>query len=145
MKLLQAVRTLAIGIVTVAASCCMAHFACAREPVRVIFDTDIGDDIDDVLALAMLHALERRGECRLLAVTVSKDSPWSGPFVDAINTFYGRPEIPIGVVRDGKLKDESRYARKLLDAREGDSPRYPRRLASGTDAPEAVDLMRKTL
>ncbi|TWT38877.1 hypothetical protein [Blastopirellula retiformator] len=32
-------------------------FAAAAEPVPVIFDTDISGDVDDVLALAMLHAL----------------------------------------------------------------------------------------
>jgi hypothetical protein len=31
--------------------------------VPVIFDTDMGNDIDDALALALLHALESRGEC----------------------------------------------------------------------------------
>ena len=40
------------------------------EPVRVIFDTDMGNDIDDALALAVLHAFESRGEAKLLAVTV---------------------------------------------------------------------------
>ena len=39
----------------------------------LIFDTDIGNDVDDVLALGMIHALESRGECELLAVTITKD------------------------------------------------------------------------
>jgi len=37
------------------------------QAVPVIFDTDMGNDVDDALALAMLHALESRGECRLRA------------------------------------------------------------------------------
>ena len=37
----------------------------AAQPPGVIFDTDMGNDVDDALALAMLHALESRGECRL--------------------------------------------------------------------------------
>ncbi len=48
----------------------------------------------------MIHALQSRGVCDLLAVTVTKDHELAGPFVDAVNTFYGRPKIPIGVVRD---------------------------------------------
>src|SRR5579859_5493797 len=36
--------------------------------VKVIFDTDIGNDVDDVLALSMLHALQSRADCELLAV-----------------------------------------------------------------------------
>ena len=44
----------------------------AAEPVRVIFDTDMGNDIDDAVALAMLHSFVSRGEAELLAVTVTK-------------------------------------------------------------------------
>ena len=36
------------------------------QPVPVIFDTDMWNDVDDALALAMLHSLESRGECRLI-------------------------------------------------------------------------------
>ncbi|MGE0610267.1 MAG: nucleoside hydrolase, partial [Pirellulales bacterium] len=35
-----------------------------REPVRLIFDTDMGNDIDDALALGVIHALQSRGECQ---------------------------------------------------------------------------------
>jgi inosine-uridine nucleoside N-ribohydrolase len=43
--------------------------------VRIVFDTDMGNDIDDAVALAVLHALESRGEAKLLAVTLTKDNP----------------------------------------------------------------------
>src|ERR1700686_4090454 len=120
-------NTLLLVVAIIAAGHCSR--LTAREPVRLIFDTDIGDDIDDVLALATIHALESRGECRLLAVTISKDYSWSAPFTDAVNTFYGRGDIPIGVVRDGKLKDDSRYARKLAEIRDAGILRYPHDLA----------------
>src|SRR5262249_44942665 len=70
-----------------------ADAAAARAPddrVPLIFDTDMGNDIDDALALGVIHALESRGECRLLAVTLSKDNALAAPFVDLVNTFYGR-------------------------------------------------------
>lgn len=70
-------------------------------PVRVIFDTDMYGDIDDALALAMLHALESRGEIELLAVTISTQAGEAARYVDAIDTFYGRGSIPIGVVSGG--------------------------------------------
>ena len=81
----------------------------AKEPVKLIFDTDMGNDIDDAMALAMIHSLVSRGECELLAVTVTKDHPQAAAFVDLINTFYGRPDIPIGVVKDGMAKEPSKY------------------------------------
>ncbi|PSO77991.1 MAG: nucleoside hydrolase, partial [Cyanobacteria bacterium QH_8_48_120] len=36
----------------------------------------MGNDIDDALALAMLHAFESRQEAKLLAVTITKDNKW---------------------------------------------------------------------
>ena len=81
----------------------------AAEPVPLIFDTDICGDCDDVLALGMIHALESRGACRLLAVTISVDHELAAPFVDAVNTFYGRGNIPIGVVGKGGVVEKSRY------------------------------------
>ena len=46
--------------------------AAQQRPVPVIFDTDMGNDIDDALALAMLHAMESSGEAKIVAVTVTK-------------------------------------------------------------------------
>lgn len=115
----------------------------AAEPVQVIFDTDISGDVDDVLALAMLHALADRGECNLRAVTISKINPLTGPFTDATNTFYGRGDIPIGVTRDAQ-KRESRYL-KLINEKQGDQSRYPHDISSNQQLPDAVPLLRKTL
>ena len=36
--------------------------------VPLIIDTDASFDVDDVLAICMAHALERRGEAKILAV-----------------------------------------------------------------------------
>lgn len=114
-------------------------------PVPLIFDTDLGNDIDDALALGVIHALQSRGECRLLAVTLSKDYELSAPFVDLVNTFYGRGDIPIGAVRNGKTPEPSRYVHDVVQATDSGSPRFPRDLGSGRDAPEAVSLLRRTL
>lgn len=113
-------------------------------PVPVIFDTDIGGDCDDVAALAMLHALESRGRCRLLAVTASSDDPQAAPFVDCVNTFYGGPDIPIGVVGPGGVKAPSDYL-KLAAEKNAAGFRYPHDLLDGKDAPDAVTVLRKTL
>lgn len=112
-------------------------------PVPLIFDTDIGNDVDDVLALGMIHALESRGWCELLAVTVTKDHELAAPFVDAVNTFYGRGAIPIGAVRDGVTPQEGKFI-GLATKRDGDRLRYPRDLEPG-QAEEAVSLLRRVL
>lgn len=119
----------------------LAPAASGREPVRIIFDTDIGNDIDDALALAMLHAFETRGEARLLAVTITKDNAMAAPFVDLVNTFYGRPEIPIGMVRNGKTPQASNMLRVPVEKK----PAYPRHIRDGAQAPEAVSVLRRVL
>ncbi|QNN21610.1 nucleoside hydrolase [Planctomycetales bacterium ZRK34] len=118
--------------------------ACAAPPAKIIFDTDIGNDCDDAMALAVIHALQSRGQCDLLAVTVTKDSTLAAPFVDAINTFYGRGDIPIGVVHNGKTPNNGKFL-KLAAQKDDGKLRYPHDLLDKADAPEAVALLRRTL
>lgn len=114
-------------------------------PVKLIFDTDMGNDVDDLMALAMIHNLQKRGACELLAVTITKDHPQAAAFVDAVNTLYGYPDIPIGVVRDGAAKETGKF-NLLADEKNADgSLRYPHDLKSGADAPEAVGLIKDIL
>ena len=117
------------------------------QAVPVIFDTDMGNDVDDALALAMLHALQTRGECRLLGVTVTKDNPWAPVYVDLVNTFYGRGQIPVGMVRgSGITPENSPMIQSPAERRRTDGTLvYPRRLASGAEAVEAVALLRRLL
>jgi hypothetical protein len=133
-----------IAITALLAGLAVPPAARAAEPVDIIFDTDIGNDVDDVLALGLLHALESRGECRLLAVTITKDSPLAAPFTDAVNEFYGRGSMPIGVVRGGVTPEAGTFL-PLARVRDGDRLRYPHDLVDAAAAPEAVRLLRQTL
>lgn len=133
-------RTLALLV------CGCATLALAEEaahPTRIIFDTDITGDVDDVLALAMCHTMMDRGDCDLLAVTISKVDPLTGPFTDAVNTFYGRPNLPIGITRQAQIRP-SKYL-KLVNEKDGDAFRYPHDLLKNEDAPEAVEMLHRTL
>jgi inosine-uridine nucleoside N-ribohydrolase len=113
-------------------------------PVKIIFDTDIGNDVDDVLALSVLHALQSRGQCELIGVTVTKPAELAGPFVDVMNTFYGRPGIPIGCVRPAAGEPEGKFL-PLAETKDGGGWRYPHRLLRGEDAPEPATLLRRLL
>ncbi|NNE00811.1 MAG: nucleoside hydrolase [Pirellulaceae bacterium] len=115
----------------------------ADVPTKVVFDTDIAGDVDDVLALAMLHTLADRAECHIEAVTVSKTHPQNGPMVDAINTFYGRPDLPIGVTK-GNYPRESKYT-VLVEKTNDNAFRYPHDLLESSDAPDAVAVLRQVL
>lgn len=138
MRLLLRLATL-MGLITGS-----ALTGIAAEPVRLIFDTDIGNDVDDALALGVIHALQTRGQCRLLAVTITKDNEAAAAFVDAVNHFYGRPDIPIGVVRDGMTPDAGKFI-TLAHQTDGDRLRYPHSLTSGRDAEEATRVLRRVL
>ncbi|MFL6350583.1 MAG: nucleoside hydrolase [Bryobacteraceae bacterium] len=116
------------------------------EPVRLILDTDIGNDVDDALALAMIHALQNRAEVRLLAVTITKDNRYAAPFIDAVNQFYGRPDIPIGVVHNGKTPENAPMLELPLQRRDSSGHYvYPRRIEDGSQAPGAVELLSRML
>lgn len=118
----------------------------AAPPVALIFDTDMGNDIDDALALAVIHALESRGEAKLVGVTLTKDNPWAAVYVDLVNHFYRRPEVPVGMVKEGKTPKESPFTRVPAERRGADGKLlYPRRLGDGVTAPEAVGLLRSLL
>ncbi len=120
--------------------------ALSAAPVRLIFDTDMGNDIDDALALAVIHALESRGEAKLLAITLTKDNRHAAPFVDLVNHFYGRGHIPVGIVRDGKTPEDTNMIRIPVERKNpAGQPLYPRRLMNYKDAPEAVSLLQKVL
>lgn len=108
----------------------------APSAVPIILDTDIGTDIDDAGALAVLHALASRSEARILAVMSANSNFWSAPAIDVINTYYGRPDIPVGASRTGPC-DELWYHDSV--------PAFPHDLTASSEAPEAVDLYRKIL
>jgi inosine-uridine nucleoside N-ribohydrolase len=114
-------------------------------PVKLIFDTDMGNDVDDVIALSMIHSLQKRHAVELLAVTLTKDHPQAAAFTDAINTFYGYPDTPIGVVKNGVTPEPGKF-NLLADEKNPDGTfHYPHDLLSGTDAPEATGLIRNLL
>jgi inosine-uridine nucleoside N-ribohydrolase len=113
-------------------------------PVKIIFDTDIGNDVDDVLALALLHALQTRGKCELLGVTVTKPDELAGPFVNALDTFYGRPGIPIGFTRTVLANSPGRFL-SLVNVKDGRKFRYPHSLKHSSEAQPATELLRAIL
>jgi hypothetical protein len=97
-----------------------------------------------VLALSILHSLQARADCQLLAVTITKPDELAGPFVDAVNTFYGHPDIPIGFTRAGLKNDPSKFL-PLAEAKDNGKLRYPHTLKRSSDAPTATRLLRQIL
>ena len=115
---------------------CCALALSAAPPVPVVFDTDMGNDIDDALALAMLHSLETRGETRLIAVTLTKSNAWAAEYVRVVNEFYGRAAIPVGLVRHGKTPDPGNFV-KQVSVQHGH--------VQAAEYPDAVKVLRESL
>ena len=108
---------------------------------KIIFDADIDTDCDDGGALAVLHALADKGEVEILATMVSTRYPYAAPCVEAINRYYGRPNIPIGAPKTKWAKTGSRgsaYAEHI-------SKEYVTTLNNNDDAPDAVRVYRQIL
>lgn len=108
--------SMVIGTAIAALVLCGAASLCAAEPAeapRIIFDTDMDSDFDDAGALATLHALADLGECEILAVMHSTSTPWSVGVIDAINTWYGRPHIPVGDRMRADNDNRSAYAKAI--------------------------------
>lgn len=109
-------------------------------PVKIIFDTDMLTDCDDAAALGILHKLADAGEAEILATMVTSAYPMSAPVVDAVNTYYNRPHIPIGVPEEGRgvYRDNSSFLDSV-------ALEFPHRLKTNAEAPDAVGLYRKIL
>ena len=106
--------------------------------VRIIFDTDMDSDCDDLGALAVLHALADRGEVEILATVVSSKNPWSPACADAINTYYGRPNVPLGAPKGKGAMKDSKYARQIAEI-------FPQDVGRGEDVPDAREVYREIL
>ena len=137
-------------------------------PVKVIFDTDMLTDFDDVGALSCLHALADAGECEILATVSCTRGNASVAAIEIINGYYGRGDIPVGCTkgagvvgdvgsRDGHKATAEEIAATMKRGKEkGDGGHYKyRKLAAdyphwvrhadSDDAPDAVEVYRRVL
>ena len=130
-------RVLVVGVAGILiAGCSGGGLANNRQAVPIIFDTDIGTDVDDAGALAILHVLADQGEAKILATMSANQNRWSAPAIDVINTHYGREDMPIGSSKTGPNPEEWYH---------DTVPDYPHDLTTSNDAPDAVALYRKIL
>jgi hypothetical protein len=105
---------------------------------RIILDTDIGGDIDDVGALAVLHWLAANKECEILAtISDSASDSFAIPCLDALNTWFGRSDIPLAMRKGEPLREEETYTRFL-------AAKYPWS-RTAEQSPTAVELYRRIL
>lgn len=110
----------------------------AAVPVKIFFDTDMETDCDDTGALAVLHAMADAGECEILATVVSVKDPASIATTDAINTYYGRPDLPLGMVKGAGVLEKSKFASRI-------AAEFPHDVKSADNVPDATQVYREVL
>jgi len=115
-----------------------------KPPVKIIFDTDMGSDCDDVGALALLHHYADEGMAEILAtVYTSGKVPYGAAVVEAINIFYDRPDVPIGATHDDEVGDpvDKMQAEKLAH----DQAAFGNSVIHNLDVPSHVSTCRNIL
>ncbi len=115
-----------------------------QDPVKIIFDTDMGSDCDDVGALALLHQYADQGKVDILGCVYSSGKvAYGAGIVEAINIYYGRPDIPVGAYQSDDLGDpvDKMTAEKLAR----DTAAFGNQIVHNKDAMDQTKLCRKLL
>jgi inosine-uridine nucleoside N-ribohydrolase len=129
-----------------------------KPPVGIAFDSDLGNSIDDILALALLYGLENRkpSESRLISLSVTKSNLKAAAFCEAVDRFYSQitsrqiPERfrrdappPIGLSLDGKMAADTPLLTAPLSKQDKDGkPLYAHQIHKPTDTADAAALIR---
>lgn len=129
---------------------CKQQEVTAEQRINIIFDTDIGNDIDDTEALCLLNRYIDLGKINLLGICLNKEGENTAKFVDIVNTFYGHADmIPVGRARDNGgdgTDQEYNYAGQTvkLTAEDG-SPLFKTTGIGYENLPDSHILYRKLL
>ena len=97
----------ASGIQAQNAECQGKHHDCQHQkqqkvqPIQMILDSDFGSSTDDLFALMMLHHYIDDGLVDLKGIVVDREGEKNAGVVDIFNTYYGHPDIPVGLERNG--------------------------------------------
>lgn len=108
--------------------------------VKIIFDTDLGPDYDDVGALAFLHAMADSGKAEILATVSSNKHELVVPSIEVINRYFNRPDLPLGAPKSEgvNLGAVQHWPDSIVE-------RYPHIINNTAEAPDAVSVYRRIL
>lgn len=126
--------------------CC--GFGMQAQRMNVIFETDMGNDVDDALAIDMLYKYNKQKRINLMAVMLNKEGEFPPKYIDLLNTWYGQKRIPIGVSprADKSLVAGTNYTQVVCEKLdEKGKPLYKRSIKDYSKLLSAVKLYRKLL
>ncbi len=67
---------------------------------KIIFDTDMGPDYDDIGAITLLHAFADKKEIEILATVASDAHKSIAPTIEVYNRYFNRPDLPVGYTQN---------------------------------------------
>ena len=71
------------------------------QPINLILDADFGSSTDDLFALMMINHFMDEGRVDLKGIIVDREGAKNAGVVDIFNTYYGHPNVPVGLERNG--------------------------------------------
>ena len=137
---MKKVSLLILAILLIFWNCTNQSTGKSDNVVKIIFDTDLGPDYDDVGALAFLHAMADSGKAEILATVSSNKHELVAPSINVINTYFGRSELPVGAPKTNgaNLGSSQHWADSIVE-------KYPHSIKSTSEVEDAIDIYRKAL
>lgn len=136
------------SLIALSASACFLTFwagslyaASPSKVVKTIFDTEMSSDCDGAGALVVLNHLADCGEAEILACVADAVEPGQSiaATISAINTYYGRPQIPIGTYQSQRVRPgKSKYTTQIRDG-------FSHNALPDDQQPRALDVYRRAL
>jgi inosine-uridine nucleoside N-ribohydrolase len=135
-------RTFLLLLITiwVLGGCASRNVEKAPSPIKIILDTDIGPDFDDVGAVAVLHAMADSSKVEILGIMACNLDSLVVPTIDVLNTYFGRPAILVGGPKSKgvKIGSAQHWPDSIL-------AKYPHKSRPTDEVPDAVSQYRKIL
>ena len=116
------------------------------QPIQMILDSDFGSSTDDLFALMMLHHYIDDGLVDLKGIIVDREGEKNAQLVDIFNTYYGHPDIPIGLERNG-VKNPRCFIpyNGICDLKDGQGQPLFKRTQDISKVPDGYKLYRRLL
>ncbi|MBP3332719.1 MAG: nucleoside hydrolase [Clostridia bacterium] len=106
------------------------------KPIKLILDTDVGSDCDDVMAISYMIAAEKKGLAEPLAITISHPADYAPAGIRALYRSYGAKVPAMGQMSKENPRDDF-YGKKIYEKFGEENDLEP--------VGDAVALLRKTL
>jgi len=123
-----------------------------KPPVGIVYDADLVNRIDDVLALASLYGFQGKGESRVISVSTTKSSLNAAVFGDILVRFYtgdpgpfGGGPTPIGLTLGKASPDTPMMTAVLTKMADEGKPAYVRSIKQMNDTADPLAMFRNAL